>query len=117
MPLKVYLFLLNGFIDDYFSDLNESFHDRFGVLYLPFYLLEDFVLGLHDALGHDSEPIIHIPDVKLMDTVLISSFDFNFNDLLANDTFKTIHDIYLIVVDAIMAVLVLRLAMRTFSRL
>lgn len=50
-----------------------------------------------------SEPIINIPDIKepFSGEILIFSNSFNFNSLLENDILKNVHDIYLILVDAV----------------
>ena len=94
--------------DDFFSnwldDLNQYFSDVFGILYYPFDLLIDFLNRFGNIAG--SDPIINIPEFKLefmgFSAVLIKSFSYNFNDLLTNNTLKTIHDIYLSFVDIIL---------------
>lgn len=94
--------------DDFFSnwldDLNQYFSDVFGILYYPFDLLIDFLNRFSNIAG--SDPIINIPEFKLefmgFSAVLIKSFSYNFNDLLTNDTLKTIHNIYLTFVDIIL---------------
>lgn len=51
-----------------------------------------------------SEPIINIPEITepFTETTLISETNFNFNTLLENQTLKNVHDIYLIIVDAVL---------------
>lgn len=94
----------NEFFSSYFSELNNWFSDRFGFLYYPLELFFD----LADRFLHInfSEPIIDIPDIyePTTNNVLIHATQFNFNTLLEQNSFKTAHDIYLIVVDAIIYV-------------
>ena len=84
--------------------MNQYFSDVFGILYYPFDLLIDFLNRFGNIAG--SDPIINIPEFKLefmgFSAVLIKSFSYNFNDLLTNNTLKTIHDIYLSFVDIIL---------------
>lgn len=91
--------------DDFFSnwldDLNEYFGDTFGILYYPFELVVDFFNRIN-SLEESSTAIITTPEFKLMDTVLLQSYTYNFYDILQNDTFKTVHTIYLYVVDIIL---------------
>lgn len=92
------------FFSSYFSDLNNWFSDRFGFLYYPLELFFD----LADRFLHInfSEPIIDIPDIyePTTNTILIHATKYNFNSLLEQNSFKTAHDIYLIIVDAIIYV-------------
>ena len=48
-----------------------------------------------------SEPVFNIPDITepFSNKKLISATTFKFNDLLENNTFNTIHSIYLVCVD------------------
>ena len=90
----------DGFFSDYFTELREWFSDRLGFLFYPF----DIVIQiLEDILNIDfSEPVFTIPDIKapFTDENLISATTYNLNSLLEDNTFSTIHNIYLIVVDA-----------------
>lgn len=92
------------FFSSYFSDLNDWFSDRFGFLYYPLELFFD----LADRFLHInfSEPIIDIPDIyePTTNTILIHAAKYNFNSLLEQNSLKTAHDIYLIIVDAIIYV-------------
>lgn len=91
----------DGFFEDYFNELNNWFSDRLGFLYYPLDLLFDL---LNRILNIDfSEPILYIPEIRepVTNQVFIQQQNFNFNTLLEKENFKTMHDIYLILVDAI----------------
>lgn len=77
------------------------FKERFGFLVYPFELAIN-VLNKFKRIEFD-EPSFVIPDLyePVTNTKLISSTRFSFNDLLKNDVFNNIHNIYLVVVDAI----------------
>lgn len=94
----------NEFFSSYFSELNDWFSDRFGFLYYPL----DLFFDLADRFLHInfSEPIIDIPNIyePTTNTILIHATKFNFNTLLEQNSLKTAHDIYLIIVDAIIYV-------------
>lgn len=86
------------------------FQDRLGFLWTPFDIINEFL----DRLNNDNlftEPIVHIPNIQEPFTgqLLISAHDFNFNDLLTNDTLKTVHSIYLVIVDFIIYIGVMTL--------
>lgn len=90
----------NEFFSTYFEELNIWFSDRLGFLYYPFELffsLCDKFLNINF-----SEPIINIPNIvePSTNTVLIHAREYNFNVLLENNILKTVHDIYLVVIDA-----------------
>lgn len=94
----------NEFFENYFSELNNWFSDRFGFLYYPL----DLFFDLTDRFLHInfSEPIIDIPDIyePTTNNIFIHATKFNFNTLLEQNSLKTVHDIYLIIVDAIIYV-------------
>lgn len=91
----------DDFFTNWIDDLNEYFKDTFGILYYPFSLLIEF-LNKISSLNDSTTAIMKINDIKIFDTTLISGFTYNFNDLLSNDTFKNVHDIYLGIVDVIL---------------
>lgn len=90
-----------GFLDTYFSELLNWFSDRLGFLSYPLELILD-VLNRILTINFE-EPIINIPDIYEPSTniKIISERSFNFNSLLENNTLKTVHNIYLILVDAV----------------
>ena len=99
------------FFTDFFTQLSDFFGDRFGILYYPIDLVIKFldrIVNLVD--GSVTSAVISIPDVKLLGVVLIHSFEYDLYSLLANDTMKTVHNIYLVVVDAILCLMLVRLA-------
>ena len=91
----------NEFLSSFFSDLSTWFSDRLGFLWSPF----DITIQVLNKIVNInfSEPIIYIPDINepFTNTKLISSYTFRFNDLLNNDDFSNVYDVYLLVCDAI----------------
>ena len=94
----------DDFFSNFFNDLNDWFSDRFGFLYYPLELLFD-VLNRFLNINF-SNPIINIPNIvePFTGEIFIKATQFNFNDLLTNNTLKNVHDIYLIIVDAVIYV-------------
>lgn len=64
-----------------------------------------------------STAVINIPECRFMGVTLISAFSYDFNSLLTNDTIKTIHNIYLVVIDVMFSIMLLNLAKNTFSEI
>lgn len=91
----------NDFFSTYFDELSKWFSDRLGFLYYPIELFFDLCDRFLNINFND--PIINIPDIKapFTDTTLISATTFNFNSLLEQSSLKTAHNIYLILVDAV----------------
>lgn len=91
----------DGFLENYFNELKEWFSARLGFLSYPLELILN-VLERIKTINFD-EPIIQIPDFVEPSTneKIISSRTYNLNSLLENNTFKTCHDIYFVLVDAI----------------
>ena len=89
----------DDFLGTYFTDLKEWFSDRLGFLFYPFELVIDILNMILDI--DFSEPVFNIPDITepFSNKKLISETTFKFNDLLENNTFDTIHSIYLVCVD------------------
>ena len=105
----------NEFFSTYFTDLKEWFSDRLGFLFYPFELIIDI---LNKIINIDfSEPLFTIPDIiePFSNKKLISATTFNFNDLLENNTFDTIHNIYLVCVDAFIIFSLVNLAKRKWE--
>ena len=91
----------DNFFSNYFTELKNWFSDRLGFLFYPFELIIDI---LNKILNIDfKNPAFSVPDINepFTNSKLISAFSFNFNDLLKNESLKTVHDIYLILVDAV----------------
>lgn len=91
----------NDFLTNYFNELKEWFSDRLGFLSYPLELILDILDKIKNI--NFSEPIIQIPDFIEPSTneKIITARTYNLNTLLENDTFKTCHDVYFILVDAI----------------
>lgn len=90
----------DDFFSDFFSDLFDWFTDRLGFLSYPLELIVNIlnrILNINFA-----EPILEIPNIyePITNELLIHETSFNFNSLLENETLKTVHDIYLIIIDA-----------------
>lgn len=107
----------DDFFNNWLADLNTYFGDRFGILYYPFEVVIDFLTRFINACNSmsSSNAIINIPELRFMGVTLISAFVYDFNTLLANDTLKTIHDIYLVVIDVMFSLMLVCLAKNTFS--
>lgn len=101
-----------GFFSTYFDDLKNWFSDRLGFLWSPF----DIVIEILNRILNInfSEPVIVIPEIQegFTGEKLISSQEYNLNDLLNNDIFNNIHNIYLVCVDAIILFALIHLAER-----
>lgn len=80
---------------------NLFFQERFGFLMYPFNLFFDVFNRVTNI--NFTEPSFNIPDIyePFTNTKIISATSFNFNDLLENDTLKNVHNIYLIIIDAV----------------
>ena len=97
------MFQKNGFLGSHFDELFEWFCDRLGFLSYPL----ELILNLLDKILNINfdEPIINIPDIKepFTNETLIAATSFYFNSLLENETLANVHNIYLVIVDAILA--------------
>ncbi len=100
-------FLLDGIKDlflpseTYFSELfdrlNEFFAERFGFLYFP---IEHFISLCNKLLNlPETAPSIAIPELAYEGQVLIPAQTYTF-DFLSQEPFKTVHDYYLLAIDA-----------------
>lgn len=85
-----------------FQKFIDFFKERFGFLSYPFELIVDVLHRINRI--QFVEPKINIPDIyePVTHEKIVAATEFNFNDLLKNDTLKNVHEIYLIVVDAIL---------------
>lgn len=91
------------------------FKERFGFLIYPFDLTINTLKRI--ASINYSEPKFNIPDIYEPTTnkKLISAVTFNFNDYLENNTFKNVHNVYLIIVDAAIIFGLLNLAWKKIT--
>lgn len=101
--LKSLFIPADDFFNNWIADINTYFGDRFGIVYYPFELLIDFLTRIGN-IQDTGNYVIHVPELKLLDTTIIHSFDYDLNSLLQNETFKHIHTIAMIVVDAILRI-------------
>ncbi len=108
----------DNFFNDWLSDMNDYFSDRFGLLYYPIDLVIDFLTRFVDSCTSVSDScVINVPDLKIMDTTLIKSFTFDFKAITENDTFNTVYNIYLVVIDVIFSLMLVNFAKNTFSEI
>ncbi len=105
----------DGFLSNFFSDLKNWFSDRLGFLFYPFELILDVLDKILNI--NFGEPTFNIPDFiePFTQKKLISATTFRLNDMLKNETWKSIHDIYLVVVDAFIVFGLVNLAKRKYS--
>lgn len=103
------------FFSNYFNELKEWFSNRFGFLAYPLELILNILNRILNI--NFSEPAFIIPEIKepITNTLLISTTSFNFNTLLQNETLKNVHDIYLILVDAVVIFALINLAKTKFE--
>lgn len=103
------------FFSNYFNELKEWFSNRFGFLAYPLDLILDILNRILNI--NFTEPAFNIPEIKetITNTKLISATNFNFNILLENETLKTVHDTYLILVDAVIIFALINLAKTKFE--
>lgn len=105
----------DDFLGDFFDELYNWFCDRLGFLSYPLQLVVNILNKILNI--NFTDPIINIPDIKepFTNELLVHSTNFNFNSLLANDILKTVHDIYLILVDAVIIFGLVNLAKHKFE--
>lgn len=91
----------------------------FGIIYYPFEVIIDFLTKFVNATNSmsSSSAVINIPELKFMGVTLIGQFTYDFNSLLTNDTLKTIHNIYLVVIDVMFSLMLVNLAKNTFAEI
>lgn len=101
-----------GYFKDLFDDLNEFFSDVFGFLYFP---IEHVISWFNRLLTlPENEPSIAIPELAYEDTVLIEAQTYTF-DFLDDEPFSTVHDYYLLAMDAAMIMGFVHLLQRKYE--
>ena len=103
------------FFTNYFNELKEWFSDRFGFLAYPLELILDILNRILNI--NFVEPEFSIPDIiePVTNVKLVSATTYNFNSLLENQTLKNVHDIYFILVDAVIIFALINLAKTKFE--
>lgn len=98
-----------------FGELLNFFKDRFGFLTYPFEFIGN-LLNRFFTIDF-KEPIFYIPDIKepFTNFKIISAREFNLNSILDNNIFKTIHDYYLLFVDAFVFIGIINLLRLKFK--
>lgn len=89
------------FIHDWITSMNDWLSDRLGAIYYPIDLVVDF-LNRIGSLSEDSSAVINFSGYDLMGATLIPAFSYDMNSILENETFRNIHNIYLVFVDVIL---------------
>lgn len=105
----------DDFLSTYFNDLFDWFCDRLGFLSYPVELFVDILTRILNI--NFAEPQFNIPNIYEPTTneLLIHETQYNFNDMLSNNTLKTVHDIYFILVDAVIIFALVNLAKNKFE--
>lgn len=90
----------DGFFNNYFTELKDWFSDRLGFLFYPFELVIDILNKILNI--NFNEPVFNIPDISEPFTgkKIISATNFNLNSLLENNILNTVHEVYLVCLDA-----------------
>lgn len=93
-----------GFLENYFTDLQNMLSDSFGLLYYPFELLVSFV-NRYLSIPNEGDIIIDVKALKIpykgQEYIIFPAYTFNFNTIFNLNGFGTIRNIYLVVVDVI----------------
>jgi len=91
-----------GFFEGIIANFEYQFNEHFGLLIYPFTAFANIINRFINL--KDGPYIITIPELKYDNTVIFSSMQYNFSDILnGNQIFTTIRNIYLLVVDGIIA--------------
>ena len=87
-------------------------------MYFPVEIVLDF-LNRFSSLNEMSECKITIPALNINffgnTYTVFNGYVYDFNELLVNDTFKTVHTVYLTIVDVILYLWLVVLAYNSFS--
>ena len=99
------------------SNLKDAFSDRMGLLTYPISVLFDFL----DRLVNLSErqPILTWGNIYLPGyaTPLVTAGQYNLNDAIGTSQGKQLHDIYLVIVDAVMILAFVDLCRRKYEKI
>lgn len=113
------LFVPDGtFFKNYFSELSNFFSDRLGIIYFPFEFIIDF---FNRVLSIDfSEPIMVLGPYTLPlndDFELVPQITFDFNSYLEEPHLKSIHDVYLVIMDGLLIFGYIQLLRKTYEKM
>lgn len=101
----------NDFFLQYFNNLHNWASSHLGLLYTPFEFLFNLLNRIIEA--DYSDPMVEIGPytLPLNDNItLIPKLTYHFNDLLEDENMQNIHEIYLLIIDGILIIGLLRLA-------
>lgn len=104
------------FFSSLFDDLQDWFSLKLGFIFYPFELIAN-ILGRIANIEY-ANPVLNIPDIcePLTGEILFHAVTFNFNDLLEeHESFQTMHNIYLTIVDVIIIFSLVNLLRKKFE--
>lgn len=132
LPYKIVKSLLEGIINlvdslfipkddffkDWFNDISTSLETQLGFLTYPFKFIINLLnrfLSLQDTNSY----VIAWPDIKvpIFDVAIINSGSYSLNELLDNSVLNTLHDLYILVTDALMIVAFINLCKKTYDKI
>lgn len=100
------------------SNLKDTYSDRMGLLTYPFSILFDFLDRILNL--NDQPPILRWDNIYLPShpgTPIIAAGSYNLNDTLSTTAGRRVHDVYLVIVDAMMIVAFLDLCRRKYQKI
>jgi len=108
----------DDYLQGWFTDVQGSIETQLGFLAYPFtWILE--VLGKFLTLSDTGSYVISWSALKVPnfeDFTLISAGSYDLASLLSNKTIKAFHDMYLIILDALMVLAFMSLCMNTYNK-
>lgn len=107
----------DGFLSTWFNDVKDAMEDQLGFLAYPVTWVLDF-LDKFLALEDTGSYVISWPDIKVpnFDQNIINAGSYDLADLLDNSTINTFHELYLMVINALMLLGFMKLCNNTFNR-
>lgn len=99
------------------ASLKDAFSDRMGLLTYPISILFDFLDRMVNL--SEQQPILRWGNIYLPGyaTPLVAAGQYNLNDAIGTATGKQLHDIYLVIVDAIMILAFVDLCRRKYQKI
>lgn len=132
LPTKIVTFLIekltdllkflfipgDDFLNNWFEDLKRGFEKQLGFLSYPItWILE--ILNKFLTLNDTGHYIISWSAIKVpnFDFNIIESGSFDLASLLQNSTIKSFHDMYLVIIDALMLLAFMNLCLNVYNRI
>lgn len=106
------------FFSKYFTELNNWFSDKLGILYYPFEFIINFLTKIKDS--NFGEPVIEIPDLYIPlfeeNGPILKATTFNFNEFIGqNEKLMYIYNTYLICADGLIIFGLIRLISKKYE--